>query len=89
VEIHTGAYANAKTGAERSRELKKVAESAALARTLGLRVNAGHGLDYYNVGDIVRIPEIEELNIGFSVIARAVLAGIRAAVSEMKKAMAL
>ena len=87
VEIHTGAYANAKTRSGRARELKKVTDSAALAKRLGLRVNAGHGLTYDNVAEIVEIPEIEELNIGFSIIARAVFVGIRTAVSEMKKAM--
>ena len=54
---------------------------------IGLRINAGHGLDYHNVGAIARIPGIEELNIGFSIIARAVTVGLRQATREMKEAI--
>ena len=83
IEIHTGAYCNA-TGAARQRELDAIAEAAALARSLGLEVHGGHGLDYENVAPIARIPEIVELNIGHSIIARAVIVGISQAVAEMK-----
>jgi pyridoxine 5-phosphate synthase len=83
VEIHTGAYANAGTGAERERELAKVMEAAKLAAGLGLRIGAGHGLNYINVAQIARIPEVEELNIGHSIISRASLVGIDRAVREM------
>lgn len=83
VEIHTGRYANARGGARRA-HLNDIVESAKLSADSGMRVNAGHGLDYRNVMSIAQIPEIEELNIGHSIIARAVFVGISAAVSEMK-----
>ena len=75
IEIHTGAYCNVATAA-RQRELAAIADAAALARRLGLEVHAGHGLDYENVLPIAKIPEIVELNIGHSIIARAVIVGI-------------
>ena len=65
-------------------ELKKVSEASALARKLGLVVNAGHGLDYDNVGPIARLDGMNELNIGFSIVARALFVGLDAAVREMK-----
>jgi pyridoxine 5-phosphate synthase len=83
VEIHTGAYANARTEKDRDRELEKILEAAHLAASLGLRVGAGHGLNYVNVGAIAQIPEVEELNIGHSIISRASLVGIDRAVREM------
>jgi pyridoxine 5'-phosphate synthase PdxJ len=64
-------------------ELKKIAAAARLAAQLNLRVNAGHGLDYNNVCAIAQLPEVEELNIGFSIIARAVFVGLKQAVREM------
>lgn len=84
VEIHTGAYANAKTEKDREREFVKIAEAAKLAGSLGLRVGAGHGLNYVNVRKIARIPEVEELNIGHSIISRAALVGLERAVREMR-----
>ncbi|MFC1571933.1 pyridoxine 5'-phosphate synthase, partial [Candidatus Margulisiibacteriota bacterium] len=91
VEIHTGRYARSSYVKGRKltqkRELKKVGIATQQARLIGLKVNAGHGLDYNNVGEIVKIPGIEELNIGYSIIARSVFVGIRHAVSEMKGAM--
>ncbi len=83
IEIHTGRYANVK-GPAQQKNLYDIVESAKLATSLGIGVNAGHGLDYHNVLPIARIPEIEELNIGHSIISRAVLVGIRTAVAEMK-----
>jgi len=83
VEIHTGAYANAKTEKMRSAELEKIVAAAQLAASLGLRVGAGHGLNYVNVRQIAAIPEVEELNIGHSIIARSALVGIDRAVREM------
>lgn len=83
IELHTGRYAEAATPAARRQELRALEEAARLARTLGLGVAAGHGLDYENVQEIVRIPEIEELNIGFSIISRALSVGLEAAVKEM------
>jgi len=84
VEIHTGAYANAKTEKDRGREFEKITEAAKLAGSLGLRVGAGHGLNYVNVRKIARIPEVEELNIGHSIISRAALVGMERAVREMR-----
>ncbi len=83
VELHTGAYANAKNEKDRGRELAKIIEAAKLAGSLGLRVGAGHGLNYVNVRKIARIPEVEELNIGHSIISRAALVGMERAVREM------
>jgi pyridoxine 5-phosphate synthase len=88
VELHTGAYAEARYD-ERRRDqaLSTLCEAAAAARRLGLRVNGGHGLTYQNAGPVAAIPEIEELNIGHSIIARAVLTGLENAVREMKAIM--
>jgi pyridoxine 5-phosphate synthase len=83
VELHTGAYANARTGKDRDREFARIAEGAGLAASLGLRVGAGHGLNYVNVQRIAGIPEVEELNIGHSIISRAALVGLGRAVREM------
>lgn len=91
VEIHTGKYARASYIKGRiltiRKELKKIEAAARLARSLGLKVNTGHGLDYNNVGEIAKIPGIEELNIGFSIVARSVFVGMRQAVAEMRRAM--
>jgi len=83
VEIHTGAYANGSSEQVRLAELGKIKESAILAASLGLRVGAGHGLNYVNVKAIARIREVEELNIGHSIISRASLAGMDRAVRDM------
>jgi pyridoxine 5-phosphate synthase len=83
VEIHTGAYANAVSEADKDREFMKIAEAAKLVASLGLRVGAGHGLNYVNVERIARIPEVEELNIGHSIISRAALVGLERAVKDM------
>lgn len=85
VEIHTGAYANARGEKDREREFQKVVEAAKLAARLGLRVGAGHGLNYANAQRIARIPEVEELNIGHSIISRAALVGLERAVKEMRE----
>lgn len=85
VELHTGRYADAKTEEERLAELERLKEMAKYAASLGLKVNGGHGLNYQNVADIAKIPEIEELNIGHSIIARAVFTGLTEAVAEMKR----
>ena len=84
IEIHTGAYCNA-VGAAREKELETVIAAAALSRSLGLEVHGGHGLNYENVIPIAAIAEMVELNIGHSIIARAVLVGIEQAVREMKE----
>ena len=87
VELHTGAYANARTPSDRARQLAHVRAAVHLARDAGLVVAAGHGLDYENVAPIARLPHVEELNIGFSIVARALVVGIGQAVREMKAAM--
>jgi len=86
IELHTGAYANA-TGSERAMQLERVRSGAKLAASLGLTVNAGHGLNYHNVQPIAAIGEIVELNIGHSIIARAVFDGLAKAVRDMKELM--
>ncbi|HQT25751.1 MAG TPA: pyridoxine 5'-phosphate synthase [Burkholderiales bacterium] len=86
IEIHTGHYANC-SGAAREEELGRIRRAAAGARSLGLRVNAGHGLDYHNVREIAAIPEIEELNIGHAIVARALFEGLPEAIKTMKKLM--
>jgi pyridoxine 5-phosphate synthase len=82
IEIHTGSYCNA-IGAKRERELRKIIAGAQLAQRLGIEVHGCHGLDYDNVLPIAAIPEVVELNIGHSIIARAVLVGMQQAVREM------
>jgi pyridoxine 5-phosphate synthase len=84
IELHTGSYCNT-VGAPREKELQAVISGAKLARSLGLEVHAGHGLNLDNVVPIARIPEIVELNIGHSIIARAIIVGIGEAVREMKE----
>lgn len=84
IEIHTGTYCNT-VGAAREKELQAVIASARLARSLGLEVHGGHGLNLDNVLPIARIPEIVELNIGHSIVARAIIVGIAQAVREMKE----
>jgi pyridoxine 5-phosphate synthase len=87
VEFHTGQYAEANSGAERQRELHKLIEAARQARELGLHVHMGHGLTYQNVQPVAAIPEVEELNIGHSIVSRAVMVGMERAVREMKDLM--
>lgn len=87
VEIHTGRYAEAKDDDARMAGLTEIRTAVAFARERGLRVNAGHGLNYRNVKPIVGIAGIEELNIGHAIIARAIMVGLGDAVSEMKGLM--
>ncbi|HET8900762.1 MAG TPA: pyridoxine 5'-phosphate synthase, partial [Holophagaceae bacterium] len=87
VELNTGAYADLPYGADTSVELGKLKEAARLSSRLGLRVLAGHGLTLRNVGPVAAIPEMEELNIGHSIIGRAVLTGMERAVGEMIEAL--
>jgi len=82
IEVHTGEYANA-SGSEKTEQLRRLAEAATLARSLGLSVHAGHGLTYENVTQVAAISELEELNIGHSIISRSVFVGIGQAVREM------
>ncbi len=84
IELHTGRYAEAKNKAGRIKFLKQIKNAAVLGKKKGMRVFAGHGLDYLNVKEIAEIPEIEELNIGYSIVCRAALVGLSQAVKEMK-----
>lgn len=84
IEINTGKFADLKPGSAKDRALHKVRAAAVLGHSLGLEVHAGHGLDYRNVAEIVAIPEIVELSIGFSIVARAAVVGIGQAVAEMR-----
>ena len=84
IELHTGPYAEASQEDDRDRELDILAQGTAQAIALGLRVNAGHGLTYWNTAPVARIAGMEELNIGHSIISRAALVGLERAVREMK-----
>jgi pyridoxine 5-phosphate synthase len=84
VELHTGAFAESFTEPEpRERELRRLVEAARLAHSLGLKVNAGHGLDYRNLTSLLVVPHLVELNIGHSIMARAIMIGMDRAVREM------
>jgi pyridoxine 5-phosphate synthase len=87
IELHTGQYADALTPHDAERELKRIVEASEYAHSLGLRVNAGHGLHYGNVQAIARIRPIVELNIGHAIVARALFVGLGNAVKEMKTLM--
>ncbi|MEK6215379.1 MAG: pyridoxine 5'-phosphate synthase, partial [Vibrio fluvialis] len=87
IELHTGHYADAECEVEQQNELKKIAAAASYAADQGITVNAGHGLTYHNVAAIAAIPEIYELNIGHSIIGRAVFDGLSKAVADMKAVM--
>ncbi|MBW7997298.1 MAG: pyridoxine 5'-phosphate synthase [Candidatus Glassbacteria bacterium] len=84
VELHTGSYANARGQTAVKAELEKLQKSSAAAAGAGLKVFAGHGLNYLNTPSVVAIPQVEEVNIGHSIISRAVLVGMERAVREMK-----
>lgn len=86
VELHTGAFANA-VGAEQDEELLRLIAAAELADSLGLHVNAGHGINYVNIAKVRRIPHLVELNIGHSIVSRAAFVGIEQATREMLAAM--
>ena len=87
IELHTGPYAEAKTEAEQQRQLGILVRGVEQAIAAGLRVNAGHGLTYWNVYPVAQISGMEELNIGHTIISQAVLVGMERAVREMKLAM--
>lgn len=87
VELNTAAYSEAGNPRAREAAVRKLLDSARLGRKLGLAVHAGHGLDYQNVGEIAAMSEIVELNIGHSIVARAVLVGMERAVREMAETM--
>lgn len=86
VELHTGGYADAE-GGEQDAELQRIVAAAAYGQQLGLVVHAGHGLHYENVKPVAEIPQIQELNIGHAIVARAIFDGFSVAVSDMKRLM--
>jgi len=89
IEIHTGEYSEAHAPHERERLLAYIKETASLAKSLGLGVHAGHGLNYTNVSTVAAIPEIDELSIGFAVIVRSMIVGLEQAVQEMRSLVEL
>ncbi len=88
VELHTGPYALARRD-DRTNELARLIESGRVANAAGMRLHAGHGLNYVNVRDVAAIPNMVELNIGHSIVSRAVMVGMRDAVSEMRRILDL
>lgn len=87
VELHTGTFCNAR-GTAAGKELKRLIEGALYAHAIGLKVNAGHGINLHNIASILKIPFLDTLNIGHSIVARAVFVGIKEAVREMLGKMA-
>ncbi|OBS10408.1 pyridoxine 5'-phosphate synthase [Acidihalobacter prosperus] len=87
IELHTGRYANLPPGAARDAELERLRRMSAEAHAAGIQVNAGHGLDYDNVDPVAAIPELVELNIGHSIVCRALFVGLEQATEEMKALM--
>jgi len=88
VELHTGSYAEARPGPARAAALSELRMAAAAGREIGLTIHAGHGLDYRNVGPVALLDGVEELNIGHSIVARALFVGFERAVTEMRRAIA-
>ena len=84
IELHTGAYANAYYGDRRPAELEILCQGAELAHSLGLVVNAGHGINYTNISEVLEIPHLHELNIGHTIVSRALFVGVEQAVREIK-----
>lgn len=87
IELHTGCYADAENEAERFHELQRIKVAAEYAASLNLVVNAGHGLHYHNVQSIASIKEVNELNIGHAIVARALFCGFKEAVRHMRQLM--
>jgi len=83
IEIHTGAYSNAKNNEILEKELRKVITTARKGKELGLGINAGHGLHYHNIKEIASIKDIDELSIGHSIIARSIFTGLNKAIRDM------
>jgi pyridoxine 5-phosphate synthase len=86
IELHTGCFANTR-GPERAAEVARLSTAARLGQAAGLRVNAGHGITLANLPDLFSVPHLAELNIGHSIVSRAVFIGLTAAVAEMRAAM--
>lgn len=89
IELHTGRFADAHNAAEAKLELQHIIDAVQYAHESGLQVNAGHGLNYQNVGAIAEIPQLVELNIGHAIISRAFFTGLQEAVREMKQLMVI
>ena len=89
IELHTGCYALAETEKKRNFELQRLLTSGASIQAAGVRLHAGHGLTYHNVLPVASIPSMHELNIGHSIIARALMVGMKEAVAEMKRLLKL
>ena len=87
VELHTGTYADAETPQKQAEELERIRQAAQYASSVGLQVNAGHGLNCHNVGAICRIPQVVELNIGHSIVAQALFSGLAQSVKDLKQIM--
>ena len=87
IELHTGAYAEAYDSPQRQTQFDRLRRGAALAHQLGLEVNAGHGINYVNIAEVRTVPHLHELNIGHSIMARALFTGIEEAVRELKARM--
>ena len=87
VELHTGAYAHAYHSPRRAAEFERLRRGAAQAHDLGLIVNAGHGINYVNIAEVRTLPHLHELNIGHSIVSRALFTGVEEAVREMKRRM--
>jgi pyridoxine 5-phosphate synthase len=87
IELHTGTYANARDGMAREAELQRLRDMAGAAHAAGIQVNAGHGLDYENVTAVAEMSDLVELNIGHSIVARALFVGLEQATREMKALM--
>lgn len=87
IELHTGAYANAYFHEGRTREFEILRSGAERAHGLGLVVNAGHGINYTNISEVITLPHLHELNIGHSIISRSVFVGVEQAVREMKQSL--
>ncbi|MCC7518422.1 MAG: pyridoxine 5'-phosphate synthase [Verrucomicrobiae bacterium] len=83
IELNTGAYSEARTASGRKHELSRLMKAGQLGHALGLRINAGHGLNYHNVGAVLAIPFLETLNIGHSIVCRALIAGLEDAIRDM------
>jgi pyridoxine 5-phosphate synthase len=86
IELHTGAFANA-TGPAREKEIQRLRAAAENAQRFGIQVNAGHGINYENIRDILKIPHLAELNIGHSIVSRAIFVGLERAVADMVAAI--
>lgn len=85
IELHTGSYAQAETHRGREHEMIALSDAGSIIVRNGLRLHAGHGLTYHNVRPVTKIPHMEELNIGHSIVARSLMVGLKEAVAEMKK----